>query len=138
MSTGNLLQNSTAPNQQPGQPRLQGGPPKAKQRTSRWTVTPPYAADVDIKVMMLGAYLAALSSVSTQILIVYFHLRLTVIAFAQGAAYLAFLASGNFTGFFKSKLAKPWVLLGIWWALAATLGMYRRGSWDTLTPWYLR
>ena len=101
--------------------------------------TVPYAEDpIDIKVFLLGFYLAALSSISTQFLIIYLHLPIPLIGLAQLGVTFAFLTSGKFFAFLNSKLSKFWLGLGLWWALACVLSVYPGGSIPEMMTYYTR
>src|SRR6476659_7255545 len=64
-------------------------------------------ASVGAKVRLVHFYLSALSSASTQFIIIYLHLPIPVIGLAQVGVYLSYALSGNFAEFSHSKLAKP-------------------------------
>ena len=101
--------------------------------------TGPYVeAPIDLKVFLLGFYLAALSSISTQFLIIYLHLPIPLIGLAQLGVTFAFLTSGKFFAFLDSRLSKFWLGLGLWWALACVLSVYPGGSIPEMTTYYTR
>jgi len=96
--------------------------------TSGWT----------LGILLLGIYLASLSSISSQIFMSYIGLKLPVIGLAFTAAAMAYLASGQQLAFLKTPFAFPWIALAGWWCVASLFGIYPRGSLDILTGYLLR
>src|SRR6476619_936714 len=120
MRPGNLLPNSTttpAPGTASGASTMPGSQNRRLRPQMQRSTGPYVEAPIDLKVFLLGFYLAALSSISTQFLIIYLHLPIPLIGLAQLGVTFAFLTSGKFFAFLNSRLSKFWLGLGLWWAL---------------------
>lgn len=91
-----------------------------------------------IPVLLLGLYLASVSSISSQILIVYMSLPVPLIGLAFLGACAAFLISGRPLAFLRTPFAFPWLALLAWFGLASVAGIYPMGSLTLLLPYSAR
>jgi hypothetical protein len=74
--------------------------------------------------VLLGFYTLTLTVPVAEMLIVYWHVHIPVVWIADLFLTVGILLSGHFTAFFKSPLAKPWILLVVMFLIAAAVGMY--------------
>ena len=79
-------------------------------------------------VILLGLYLASVSSISAYIFSVYMNVSLPVVGAAFALAVVGYALSGDQLAFARTNFAFPWFALLVWWVIAAAFGMYPTGS----------
>jgi hypothetical protein len=89
-------------------------------------------------VLLLGIYIAMHTSLAGEILAIFLHIPLPVVGVFSLIVPAAVAFVGRPTQFFGAPVAKPWILLNIWMALAALFSFYPHDSVSSVIPLILR